>query len=584
MAQTWYVRFGKRGFDLLIAVPACVLLSPLFLLTAVLVRWDSPGPELFVQERAGRRGRTFRIFKFRTMTDRLRTPDREIIGRDADVTRVGYWLRRFKIDELPQLWNVIRGEMSLIGPRPGLPVDVAACTELERQRLLVRPGLTGLAQTHGNIHLTWQQRWQYDAQYVEQTSLWLDLQILWRTVAVVLAGEHKFLEADSRPGGRGSRQLGGRGSRRAELRDRLLVSAAQRELRPPTTYNIPTPVRIALAGSVSSSRAALESLIAHEAELVGVLELDARSAANVSGFAPLRDLADRAGVPCVTFENINRPEVVAAVRSWSPDLLFVVGLSQLVKSELLAVPTLGCVGFHPTWLPRGRGRAPLAWLTYDGEPGAATFFLMDEGADSGPILVQEPFLVGVDDYAADVERSILAAMRRGLDRWLPRLIRGEWTPIEQDHSQATYHGRRAPEDGLIDWHAPAERIARLVRAASRPHPGAYTYIEGFKLIVWRAGVERQWPARGVTGRILEAGDGGLVVQTGEGLLRIEEWEYAEPSNAAQRPPALRTGRKLGYAPEDEIFQLRQTVDVLQQELAELRALMTPTTKGLRRCA
>jgi lipopolysaccharide/colanic/teichoic acid biosynthesis glycosyltransferase len=199
MARTWYSRYGKRCCDVLIAAPACGLLSPLFLLAAVLVRRDSPGPALFVQERAGRHGRTFRIFKFRTMTDRLRTPDREIIGRDAEVTRVGFWLRRFKIDELPQLWNVVRGDMSLIGPRPWLPSAWAECDAAARRRFDVRPGLTGLAQVHGNIHLSREERTTYDVRYVDELSAGLDLRILWKTSVVVLAGEERFLEPPKRP-------------------------------------------------------------------------------------------------------------------------------------------------------------------------------------------------------------------------------------------------------------------------------------------------------------------------------------------------------------------------------------------------
>jgi lipopolysaccharide/colanic/teichoic acid biosynthesis glycosyltransferase len=193
MTRDWYRDYGKRGLDLLVAVGGSVLLSPVMAVTAALIRIDSPGPVLFLQDRAGCGGRTFRVFKFRTMVDRPRTHDREIIGRDQEVTGVGYWLRRFKIDELPQLFNVVRGEMSIVGPRPGLPVNLSECPPLQQVRLQVRPGLTGLAQTHGNIHLSWEERWQYDAEYVARLSLWLDLWLIGRTVAVVILGEDRFL-------------------------------------------------------------------------------------------------------------------------------------------------------------------------------------------------------------------------------------------------------------------------------------------------------------------------------------------------------------------------------------------------------
>jgi methionyl-tRNA formyltransferase len=326
----------------------------------------------------------------------------------------------------------------------------------------------------------------------------------------------------------------------------------------------------------------LERLLAHAAPVVGVLELDPARSAQVCGYARLEDLAGPARIPCRTFEQINAPATVELVGQWRPDLLFVVGLSQLVKPQLLALPRMGCVGFHPTWLPAGRGRAPLAWLTHDGVAGAATLFLMDDGADSGPILMQEPFAVGPHDYAEDVERTVLSALGRGLDRWLPELLRGHWAPTPQEHAEATYFGRRGPEDGLIDWHRPAEEIQRLVRVASRPHPGAYTYAGDERLIVWRASVATGEPHRGVVGRILDDRLGRLV-QTGAGLLRLEEWAFADvpPAGAAHRLPV---GLRLGYAVQDEVHGLRQQVHELAEELQRLRALLEQVPGGVRRCA
>jgi lipopolysaccharide/colanic/teichoic acid biosynthesis glycosyltransferase len=126
------------------------------------------------------------------MIHRPRISDREIIGRDPEVTRVGYWLRRFKIDELPQLVNVLKGNMSLVGPRPALPDQLVVYDNVAMKRLIVRPGLTGLAQVNGNIHLSWPERWCYDAEYVEYLSFKLDIGIIYRTIAVVVFGENRF--------------------------------------------------------------------------------------------------------------------------------------------------------------------------------------------------------------------------------------------------------------------------------------------------------------------------------------------------------------------------------------------------------
>lgn len=328
-----------------------------------------------------------------------------------------------------------------------------------------------------------------------------------------------------------------------------------------------SPFRIVLAGSVGSSRLTLQTLLRHRANVVGVLELQPDDPSTISGFAQLHDVAAEAGVPCVGFQNINEPEIVAQVREWRPDLLFAVGLSQLVKAELLAVPKLACIGFHPTWLPRGRGRAPVAWLVLDATSGAATFFVMDEGTDSGPILEQEPFDVQPTDDAEQVTVSLEKALVRALDRWLPRLLAGEWNPQPQDEMWATYHGKRAPEDGWIDWNKPAREIEALIRAAGRPHPGAFTFLKDRKLLVWRAELDTTTPFRGVIGRVLLTdSQRGSLVQTGDGLLWLSEVAWSDGD--LSKPPRLAVGQRLGYVVENEISQLKARIAELEKLLKD----------------
>jgi methionyl-tRNA formyltransferase len=345
----------------------------------------------------------------------------------------------------------------------------------------------------------------------------------------------------------------------------------------PETRLPPSP-RIALAGAVSSTRRTLEQLLAGGANLVGVLGLSEELAPRTSDYQRLNDLAAVAGVPYHDFANINAPEVTSLVRQWEPDLLFVVGLSQIVGADLLQVPRVGCVGFHPTWLPEGRGRAPVAWLTLESRPGAATFFLMDEGVDSGPILAQvlaqEPFFVGPRDNARDVVARMLEAIDRALGRWLPALRAGHWDPVPQDHRQATMYGRRAPDDGLIQWSKPAKQIDALVRAASAPHPGAYTYCAGNKLIVWRVEPETATPWRGVPGRVLTVEDGkGPLVQTGDGLLWLSEIEEVASGDGRPAILPLKPGIRLGYAPEDDIHRLRRRVRELERAVQRVSQMI-----------
>jgi methionyl-tRNA formyltransferase len=320
-----------------------------------------------------------------------------------------------------------------------------------------------------------------------------------------------------------------------------------------------------LAGSVTSSRLTLQALIRHGLPVAGVLA--AAKSANVSGYARLDDLAREAGIPYLDFEDLNAPGTAAAVRAWAPDVFFIVGLSQMVKRDLLAIPKLGCVGFHPTRLPEARGRAGVAWMTLVARSGAATYFKMNDRADAGPILVQEPFPVLPSDYAADVIRKQDAAIAAALDHWLPKLKAGEWKPVAQAEAEATFYGKRAPEDGRIDWERPAQEIYDLVRAASHPYPGAYTYAGEKKLIVWRAEPERGLPWRGVTGRVLHVDAlRGALVQTGAGLLWLTETEFAGAEGTAA---ALRVGQKLGLSAADEIAALRGRIRALEERLADL---------------
>jgi len=178
----------KRALDLAVAVPAGVALSPVMAAVAVWIRLDSPGPALYRQERVGLGGRPFWLLKFRTMVMGAERMGAGLAVTEGDprITRAGRVLRRLSADELPQLWNVIRGDMSLVGPRPTVASQVARYTERQLGRLRARPGLTGLAQVSGRASLPWSRRIELDLEYVEGWTLAGDLRLLVRTAAVVL--------------------------------------------------------------------------------------------------------------------------------------------------------------------------------------------------------------------------------------------------------------------------------------------------------------------------------------------------------------------------------------------------------------
>jgi len=188
----------KRLFDLGVATTAVAVLLPLLVLISIAVRLSSPGPIFFHQIRSGMGGRPFRVMKFRTMTADTRTvPGHETLADDSHITAVGRVLRRSGLDELPQLFNVLAGQMSIVGPRPLLQWENDACDARQRKRLEVRPGLTGLSQVMGRNRIPWEQRVEWDVRYVEHQSLWLDLKICLKTVPIVLFGRDAYPPPES---------------------------------------------------------------------------------------------------------------------------------------------------------------------------------------------------------------------------------------------------------------------------------------------------------------------------------------------------------------------------------------------------
>lgn len=185
MTRSFYVRFVKPALDRTLAATALAVLSPVLAGVAVLVRKRLGSPVLFRQARVGADGRPFEIVKFRTMTDTRGANG--VLLADADrLPPFGQWLRSTSLDELPELWNVVRGDMSLVGPRPLLVQYLPLYTPRQNRRHEARPGITGWAQTNGRNAATWDDRFEMDVWYVENRSLRLDIQILLRTVMTVL--------------------------------------------------------------------------------------------------------------------------------------------------------------------------------------------------------------------------------------------------------------------------------------------------------------------------------------------------------------------------------------------------------------
>jgi lipopolysaccharide/colanic/teichoic acid biosynthesis glycosyltransferase len=183
----------KRIFDLLISLPVIVLLSPVFAVIVIAIKIGSRGPAIFKQERTGKNGKPFIFYKFRTMradVDPFGSSPKT--GDDPRLTRVGKFLREYSLDELPQLFNILKGDMSIIGPRPLYVSQMAEWDERQKKRLLVKPGLTGLAQISGRGELTREEKLELDVKYVETTGFWLDLKIILATIAQVFGRKNIY--------------------------------------------------------------------------------------------------------------------------------------------------------------------------------------------------------------------------------------------------------------------------------------------------------------------------------------------------------------------------------------------------------
>lgn len=323
-------------------------------------------------------------------------------------------------------------------------------------------------------------------------------------------------------------------------------------------------MKVAVVGGVVSTELLVQALVHHKVGEIAVWGYEPKDTSLVSGWRDLRRLSDELGLPFEGFRKVTECE--ASLRIFVPDILFVVGLSQIVPPTMLNVATKANIGFHPTALPRGRGRAALAWLILQGENGAATFFELRDGVDDGPVFVQEHFDVVEDDVTADVEAKLLEAERIALDRWLPQLAQGDLTAQEQDQCAATWYGRRTPEDGWLDWQARRDDLLRLIRASAPPHPGAFTFCQNHKILVLKANASDRRET-GVPGRILAVhADGAFEVQAGGGIMYVTEWQ----SGTGWTP---RVGALLGYYAEAEIFDLRTRLAQLEQKVIGLQSMI-----------
>jgi methionyl-tRNA formyltransferase len=281
-----------------------------------------------------------------------------------------------------------------------------------------------------------------------------------------------------------------------------------------------------LIGSVNSSKNMLQEMIKSDFPVDMVFSLDENYSKNVSGYYPIHEIAEENNIPFRKFKKINDPEHIDMIRKIEPDYIFIIGLSQLVGRSIIEAAKKGVIGFHPTPLPKYRGRAAMVWQVLLGvKKTKCTLFFIDEGIDSGDIIGQEEYVIDDTDYAIDVSKKCQQAFKSLISRVLPKLLDGSIVPIKQDEHEATYLLKRTPEDGLINWEKPVESIQRLIRAVSRPYPGAFSNYDGkHKIIFWKADYLENTKYIGMPGQIAKITDEYIDVVCIDGLLRVFDFE------------------------------------------------------------
>ena len=285
-------------------------------------------------------------------------------------------------------------------------------------------------------------------------------------------------------------------------------------------------------GAVEGSAVALLSLCDDglEPDMVVTLTLD--KAGSHSDFADLGPIAQAHGIPLHRVARSDDAGLMQALANLAPDLIMIIGWSQLVGLDMMALPRLGVLGFHPAPLPKMRGRAVIPWQILTGQrQGGATLFWIGEGIDDGPIAAQSVFDIDPDTITARklYDRSV-SEMAQMLPPLLHRIRAGEMPARRQDHAQASICARRRPEDGRIDWTRPAAEIERLIRAVGPPYPGASTTaMQGDPVMVTHARLHpRANYFVGMPGQVQETGDGIVTVMCGDGhCIDLLAWQGPE---------------------------------------------------------
>jgi len=289
-------------------------------------------------------------------------------------------------------------------------------------------------------------------------------------------------------------------------------------------------MQVVFIGVVNISWHCLKALLENRANVVGIFTADKQEMVEISRmhpdyFSEFEDLASTYDIPLFKIRDAGVPLDTEKIQQLQPNIIFCIGWPQIIGRETLQIPQYGCIGIHPTLLPKRRGGAPINWCLIDGiSKSGVTLFYFDKGVDSGDIIAQKKFNITLEDTAKTALDKVTTISVEIIREYYPLLEKGNAPRIPQDNAEATYTRRRRPEDGIIDWRRTSLSIYNWIRALTLPFPGAFTYWDRRKVIIWEAELLRGYRAKfnARQGEILDSLNGrGIIVATGDNCILIK---------------------------------------------------------------
>ncbi|SFR48482.1 methionyl-tRNA formyltransferase [Robiginitalea myxolifaciens] len=303
----------------------------------------------------------------------------------------------------------------------------------------------------------------------------------------------------------------------------------------------------------------LKYLVDQGCEITGLITLPSGPNPQVSDYYDLHPFCEQHGIETLDSTNVNSPETLESLGAKEADYLFTLGWSQIFREDFIRCFSAFIVGTHPSKLPYGRGRAPLPWTILEGlEASAVSFFKIDTGVDTGMLLFQRDFNIPTRAYVGELYDIVARELSLGFLEIYKQISEGvPFDFLQQSEEGATVRGKRTPADGLLSFDRSAADMDALIRAVSKPYPGAYTYYKDEKVIFWEVREDEEGKFSGTRGQILTRKGGEILVQFADGNLWLGGATLA--NGEIPEPKFFKIGDKLGYSVQDEIYKLKKGI-------------------------